>query len=234
MKDGYGITRNDQGNRPGEFFRQLSDEAKRELEALQHVFAHPAGSILFSEKQAPHGILIVLEGEVKVSMNSSEGKRLILRIARAGDVLGLTATISGTTHGTTAEAIHPCKVAMVRRDAFLSFLMRHPEAYQSVAREVVAHYDKACEQLRTVGLGSSAPTRLARLILGWSENAKQTPDGSRLKISFTHEEISEFIGTTRETVTRTLQQLKQEHLVELHGSTWMIPNRVALENYAGL
>jgi len=230
----FGISKSESHGRPGEFFRQLTPEALEEFERLQHTFEFSAGSMLFAEKQSPNGILIVLEGEVKLSMNSSEGKRLILRIARAGEVLGLTATISGTPHGMTAEALHPCKVAMVRREAFLGFLMRHPEAYQSVARELVVHYDKACEQLRTVGLGSTAPTRLARLILDWSASATQTNNGSRLKISLTHEEISEFIGTTRETVTRTLQHLKQEHLVELNGSTWMIPNRMALETYAGV
>lgn len=48
----------------------------------------------------------------------------------------------------------------------------------------------------------------------------------------THEEIAEFIGTTRETVTRTLSEFKEKHLVAIQGSTLMIPNRAALEHYA--
>ena len=50
-----------------------------------------------------------------------------------------------------------------------------------------------------------------------------------VKMPLTHEEIAEFIGTTRETVTRTLSNFKSRQLVALHGSTLLISNRPALE-----
>ena len=58
--------------------------------------------------------------------------------------------------------------------------------------------------------------------------------GTRLKVSLTHEEIGECIGTSRETVTRTLSDFKKSQLVDLHGSTMMISNMLALESYAEL
>jgi CRP/FNR family transcriptional regulator len=51
-------------------------------------------------------------------------------------------------------------------------------------------------------------------------------------MSMTHEEIGEFIGASRETVTRTLSIFKNRHLVAQHGCTLTIPSRVALESYA--
>jgi CRP-like cAMP-binding protein len=86
--------------------------------------------------------------------------------------------------------------------------------------------------LRTVALSSSAPEKLARLLLDWSKDGQTTESGSRCRFSLTHEEVGEFIGTSRETVTRTLKVFKSLRLVTFHGSTLSIPNRTALESYA--
>jgi CRP/FNR family transcriptional regulator len=61
---------------------------------------------------------------------------------------------------------------------------------------------------------------------------QQTKEGIRIKVPLTHEEIAEFIGTTRETVTRTLSDFKVRHLVSIQGSTMMILSRAALETFA--
>jgi CRP/FNR family transcriptional regulator, cyclic AMP receptor protein len=75
--------------------------------------------------------------------------------------------------------------------------------------------------------------RLARLLLGWSDEPGPNRElGSHCRMSMTHEEIGEFIGTSRETVTRTLSIFKSRHLVAQHGSTLTIPSRSALEIYA--
>jgi CRP/FNR family transcriptional regulator len=157
---------------------------------------------------------------------------MIMRIAKAGELLGLMATMAGTPYEVTAETIHPCQVAFVRREDFLRFVATHPEASQNVVRQMSSQYRGACEQLRTVGLSASAQEKLARLLLTWTEGMQQTKEGTRIKLPLTHEEIAEFIGTTRETVTRTLSDFKVRHLVAIQGSTLMIPSRAALENFA--
>src|SRR5258708_6680423 len=70
---------------------------------------------------------------------------------------------------------------------------------------------------------------LAKLLLDWSETGQATKEGIRVKMPLAHEEIGEFIGTTRETVSRTLGQFKNRRLVALHGATLMISNRAGLE-----
>ncbi|MGC0772807.1 MAG: Crp/Fnr family transcriptional regulator, partial [Candidatus Acidiferrum sp.] len=168
-------------------------------------------------------------GEVKLSISSSGGKTLILRIAKPGEVLGLMATLSGMPYEVTAETIRPCQVAYIRREDFLRFIAKHAEAYQNVVRQMTSLYQGACNQLRTVGLSASAPEKLARLLLDWSADSKETDHGIQVKMPLTHEEIAALIGTTRETVTRTLSEFKSNHLVALHGSNLMISNRPALE-----
>jgi CRP/FNR family cyclic AMP-dependent transcriptional regulator len=218
----------------GEFFNKLSPEAQKDLSAMAIPSNYPAGKVLFSEKDPAPGIYIIVEGEVKLSMNSSDGRRLILRIARKGEVLGLASTLAGKASEMTAETLYPAKIAPICRRDFLNFLMRHPEGYQTVTEMLSQDYAKACDQLRTVGLSGSAPEKLARLLLEWSQYGKTNEGGTHFRFPLTHGEIGEFIGASRETVTRTLSIFKSRHLVAFHGSTLTIPSRTALESYAGV
>jgi CRP/FNR family transcriptional regulator, cyclic AMP receptor protein len=226
------IKNESQASRPGEFFSKLSPVALADLESMEHPTLYPQGVVLFTEKQTPPGVFIVVSGEVKLSMNSTEGKRLILRIAKAGELLGLPAAINGGLSEITAETLHPARIAVIERGDFLGFLRRHPEAYPALTFELSRHLDMVCGQLRTVGLSSSAPEKLARLLLEWSESGQTTEAGTRFHFPLTHEEIGEFIGASRETVTRTLSVFKTRRLVAFHGATLTIPSRNALESYA--
>jgi len=236
MRGPYGLELNDGcktcRNRGAGFFCQLPPSSVKDFDAVKSTATYPKGALLFVEKQDARGVYVLCEGEVKLSISSPEGKILIMRIARAGELLGLMATMAGQPCEVTAETIHPCQVAFVRREDFLRFLANHPEASQNVVRQMSSQYRGACEQLRTVGLSASAHEKLARLLLTWSEGIQQTKEGTRLTLPLTHEEIAEFIGTTRETVTRTLSDFKVRHLVSIQGSTLMIPNRAALETFA--
>jgi CRP/FNR family transcriptional regulator len=227
-------TSNGQSHRSGEFFKKLSPAALRDLESMEFPTLYQPGMLLFSEKSMPTGIFIVVSGEVKLSINSSEGKRLILSIAKAGDVLGLSSVLSGLPSEMTAEVLYPSRIAIIERDQFIAFMSRHPEVYQVVTQELSLQYKVACEQLRTVALSGSAPEKLARLLLEWSEGGQKTEAGTRFRFSLTHEEIGEFIGASRETVTRTLSTFKSRRLVAFHGSILEIPSRVALEHLAGV
>jgi CRP/FNR family transcriptional regulator len=210
----------------------LSPTALKDFDAIKSTSTYPKGALLFMEKQDARGAFVLCEGEVKLWISSSEGRTLIMRVAGAGEILGLMAALSGVPYEVTAETIRPCQVAFVRREDFQRFVAKYPEASQGVARQMSLQYQAACEQLRTVGLSASAQEKLARLLLTWSAGTQQTKEGTRIQVPLTHEEIAEFIGTTRETVTRTLSDFKVRHLVAIQGSTLMIPNRAALESLA--
>lgn len=216
----------------GGFLSKMSEDAQNELLMLAHESSLASGVTLFSEKDEDCGVYLVLEGEVKLSMNSAEGKRLLLRIVRKGEILGLASALSGRPREMTAETLYPARIASLGRSDFLDFLARRPETYPLVAEELGRHYNFACDQLRTVGLSSSAPEKLARLLLEWSENGQATERGTRCRIPLTHLEIGEFIGASRETVTRTLSAFKSRRLIVFNGSMLMIPSRAALESLA--
>lgn len=237
MRGPYGFEMNESCQtcklRKNSFFCQLQAAALKSFDSAKFNSVYPEGAVLFMEKQDARGVFVLCEGQVKISVSSSEGKTLIMRIAKPGEVLGLTAVLGGTGYEATAETLRPCQVAFIRREDFLRFIAENPEVYQNIVKQIAAQHNGACEQLRTVALSSSVPARLAKVLLDWSAEAEQTKSGSRITMPLTHEEIGEFIGSSRETVTRTFTEFKTRHLVALKGSTVTIADRTALEQVAG-
>ena len=216
------------------FFKDLSAEAQSDFASLATHFRCPGSTVLISETQEPSSILFLLEGEVNISMNSSDGRRFLLGVAGAGDTLGLTSAISGDCSEIQAQAMYPCRIASLHRRDFLGFLRRHPIASQNVARELCVELTRARERLRILGLTSSAMARLAHLLLEWCREGQRTTEGVQIRCALTHREIAECIGASRETVTRALADFKARDLVRLHGSALVVTSCSALATYAGI
>lgn len=214
-------------------FCDLPANALQSFEAIKYATAYPKGAVLFVEGQSPRGIFVLCKGRVKLSICSTDGKTLILKIAEPGEVLGLSATVSGKSYELTAETIDPCQVNFVKREDFLRFLKEHADACFRVAEQLSDKYNTACREIRSLGLSHSAAEKLAKLLLDWSsrsgESNKQEP---RLRLSLTHEEIAQMIGTSRETVTRLFAELKKRQIVLSRGATLVIRNKAALRALA--
>ncbi len=157
--------------------------------------------MLFIEGQLPRGVFVLCTGRAKLSTSSAGGRTVITTIAEAGDVLGLNATISNRPYEVTAEMIEPGQANFITRDALLHFLREHGEVALRVAEQLSRDYYTVYEGVRTLGLTNSPSERLAKLLLGWS-NTPHNGDPLQVKLTLTHEEIAEMIGTTRETVSR--------------------------------
>src|SRR5215831_9691682 len=204
------------------FFCDLPKNSLEDLERVKYASAYPQGAVLFVEGQPTRGVYIVCNGRVKLSTTSRDGKALILRIAQAGEVLGLHATVSGKPYELTGETLQPCQLDFVRRDDFLRFLQNHGDACQN-----------AYEMIRSLGLSHSVSEKLARLLLEWATDGEDTKEGTRIKVSLTHEEIAQLIGTSRETVTRVLGEFRDKQLAQLRGSTLVIRDKAGLEKLVG-
>jgi CRP-like cAMP-binding protein len=215
------------------FLKSLSLPAMSEFESLATPFWCIGETVLITEQEVPKTVLFLLEGRVRFSLNSIGGRRLALGIAEPGDILGLAAAVAGSPSEITAEAQYPCRVAAFSRRSFLDFLLRHPAASQNVAWQSGMEFKRACEQLRILGLQSTAQAKLARLLLEWCVEGQRTERGTRICCALTHGEIGEYIGVARETVSRTMAYFKDHALVEQHGSTLVISNLRTLQIYAG-
>jgi CRP/FNR family cyclic AMP-dependent transcriptional regulator len=219
--------------RTDRLFCGLPVTALQNFEAIKYASAYPPGAVLFVEGQLPRGIFVLCKGSVKLSISSPGGRTMIVKLAEPGEVLGLSATISGKPYEVTAETIDPCQINFVKRDDFLDFLKDDVDACFKVAEQLGEKYHTACKEVRALGLSHSAAEKLATLLLDWSsKNGEASKPEPRLKIRLTHEEIAQMIGTSRETVTRLFAELKKRQIVQSKGSTWVIRNASALRDIA--
>jgi CRP/FNR family transcriptional regulator, cyclic AMP receptor protein len=215
------------------FFCDLPKQSVEDLDKIKYASAFPPGAVLFVEGQVPRGVYIICSGRVKLTTTSRDGKTLILRIAEAGEVLGLHGTVSEKPHELTAETLQPCQLDFVKRDDFLKFLQSHPDACLHAAQHLSQDCQSAYEMIRSLGLSHSVSEKLARLLLEWASGGEETKEGIRIKVALTHEEIAQLIGTSRETVTRVLGEFREKQFAHLRGSTLLIRNKAALEKLTG-
>jgi CRP/FNR family transcriptional regulator, cyclic AMP receptor protein len=214
------------------FFCALSNESLRDLDALKHTTSFPEGALVFVEGQAARGVYVLCQGRAKLMATSRDGRTLILKIAEPGEILGLHAVIGGTAYEVTVETLQPSQLAFIGREDFVKYIKQHGDACLHAAQHLSRDCQAAYDSMRSIGLSHSVTEKLARLLLQWSSNARLVDGALRTKLALTHEEIAQLIGSSRETVTRTLADFKKRHVAELHGSTLMIWKRAELEGLA--
>jgi CRP/FNR family transcriptional regulator, cyclic AMP receptor protein len=121
-------------------FCVLPSTAAKDFDAIKSTANYPTGAVLFAEKEDSRGVFVLCQGEVKLSISSTGGRTLVIRAANAGEILGLASAVAGTPYDITAETVCRSQVAFVRREDFLRFLTKWPQAIQIVARQMSEQY----------------------------------------------------------------------------------------------
>jgi CRP/FNR family cyclic AMP-dependent transcriptional regulator len=146
----------------------------------------------------------------------------------------LSALISGTPYEVTGETTGPCQVNFLRRDALMKLLEQHGELGLHAAQALSKEFQSAYRDIHELVLARSSAGKLARLLLSWASGREQANEAREIRVRsvLTHESVAQMIGSSRETVTRLLSELKKKELIRLEGSTLVIRNRTALEALA--
>ncbi len=129
----------------------------------------------------------------------------------------------------TAEVVEPAQANFVSRQDFLDFLREYGDVALRVAQQLGETYHTALAEMRTIGLSHSAEEKLARFILDMTADRKSEKGVVKTKLTLTHEEIAQMIGTSRETVTRVLADFRKKNLLIVKGSTLTLKDRSGLE-----
>jgi CRP/FNR family transcriptional regulator, cyclic AMP receptor protein len=214
------------------FFCRFSPTVLRSIDSSSYHSVMPAGAVLFVEGQSPRGIYVVCSGKVKLLTTSKDGKVLILKQAEAGEVLGLSAVISGTNYEMTAETSSACQLNFIGRQDLMTLLQRESEMGVHVGLSLSREFQGAYRDIHDLVLARSSSGKLARLLLSCVPAGDAQAVEQRVRRVMTHEEMAQRIGSSRETVTRLLSNLKKKRLIRLEGTTLVIRDRLALESLA--
>ena len=211
-------------------FCNLTPEALRDYDGIGIVMSYGRGAKLFTEGDPARNVFVVCYGQLKISSTSRDGKMMILKIAGPGDLMGLSAVLANVPHEVSAEAIEPCQGKTVHKQEFVDFLDRHGIASMHAAQSLSGEYLTVFHDAKRLALSSSVAGRLARLLLDWGNSAAKSKTLIRFTMALTHEEIASMAGTSRETVTRLLNQFRRDRWITIKDSTMTITKPDQLEN----
>ena len=185
------------------------------------------GQTLFELGDEGDALFAIVEGAVEFSTYSIDGRRLALEIMREGELFGEIALFDPGERTASASAVEPTKLRKVKNGDVLRAIQDQPEL-------VIDMIALAGQRMRWMNRQLSEqvflpmPVRLARKILHLTrDEAAAEPT-----LSLSQSELAEFVGATREAVSKTISQWKKQDVIQSSRGGLRVLDKVALEKIA--
>jgi CRP/FNR family transcriptional regulator/CRP/FNR family cyclic AMP-dependent transcriptional regulator len=183
----------------------------------------PAGATIVREAEPGDQFFVIVEGEVKVCVDSPDGREVVLTHLKTGEFFGEMALFDGGTRSASVVALAESEIVALGREDFLAALAGDFDLTRRILQTLSARLRRSNEVIESLAL-QDVGGRLARYLVRLSEASGQQPvDGYYAVHRPTHQEIANSIGATRETVTRMLKQFEDRKLIRIQGSTVWVP-----------
>jgi len=208
------------GNRRPGWFCSLGGTVLADLENATKIVNLPAQAPLFDQGDEANHLYMICSGYLKLLVGSESDRRMIVRVAGPGSMLGLYAVLSRGTYEVSAETLTPAVIRPVERERFLAFLRTHKEAQMRAVQCICQEYRFALQDACRIALSETVAVRLGRLLVELAQQiGEEINDGNyRFPLLLTHEEMASMTSTTRETVTRTLGQFRKDEWITIEDS----------------
>lgn len=211
------------------FFQDLSNS---ELSQICKSFTQrefKKGQYIFWEGDPAGWLYVIKEGKVKVVKHTASGKEMVLEIVTPGDICGGGAIFS-EIHPASAKAAERTITFSISKQNLFGLLAK----YQSLAQGIIIYLGeklmKAHEMIMALA-SSRVDKRIAALLLGLSEkHGSPVPEGIKINIRLTRQDIADIVGTTVETAIRVMSKLKKQGLITSDPKNIILVNREKLQN----
>lgn len=192
--------------------------------------AHPRllrkGQVLFSRDDPGDAAYVVRRGTIAISLETADGRELVINEMRAGDCFGELALITGEPRSASAVASEPSELIVIPRAEFMAGLERDPRLMRRVL-ELVSRRLSATSNRESALAFSDAPARLAGALL---EMERRQPAVGYLVSS--QEELAQRIGVTRQSVVKILGQWRRQGWIITGRGRIILLNRPILHRLA--
>ena len=183
-------------------FGALDAAQLQRLGAFARTRRVPNGTTIFSKGDPGTALFAVGAGTVKIMVPSIDGREAMFNLLHAGEIFGEIALLDGQPRTADAVAMTDCELTVIERRDFLTFVHGEPTVALKLIELLCARLRIASQHFEEV-VFLHLPARLARILLRLSEEAGVSPDRRKLKI--TQREISQMLGSTRESVNKQLR-----------------------------
>ena len=207
-------------------FRGLPPATLDRIAALATQRGHRRGEIVFSAGDPGDALYGVVSGRIRISAGTAEGREIFLNVMEPGDTFGEIALLDGGTRTATATATEPTELVSIRREPLFELLEREPKAALELLRLCGERLRWTSGLLEDAAL-LDAPARLAKRLLSLGEQHGEDGAGGRL-VRISQEDLSNFLGVSRQAVNERLQDWKAKGWVALGRGTVTVRDTAAL------
>ncbi|MBA5873648.1 MAG: helix-turn-helix domain-containing protein [Nitrospira sp. CR1.2] len=173
-------------------------------------------------------VYLLKRGRVKLANTAASGKEVTFDILEPGEVFGELEVLEGLPRETAAEALDDAMICVIRREDFDRYLAMHPNITVKLTKLIGLRLRRIQSRIEDL-VFRDVPARLAHLLVELSKSdGAQEPGGIRIKAKLTHQEMANLIGCSRETVSATLGQFRDDGLIKMDGRTVIILQQAAL------
>lgn len=203
-------------------FSALQDEQIREITDIVIHRNYKKGQTIFFEGDISDKLYIVNKGKIKIFRYTKEGKEQILYILSDGDFIGDLSLLKKGKLEFNAEALENTAVCTLTKEDFDKILADNPNIALKILEVVhdrVVNLESLVQRLSTKDVESRVSDVLLSLVKNFGN---ETNEGTLLELPLSREEIGNYSGLTRETVSRTLTSMQEEGIIELIGNKKII------------
>lgn len=210
-------------------FADLGDEQLRLIQGVVSIKEYGRGSCVFREGEPGDTVCFLLGGMVKISKGIADGREKILQIMSAGQVFGEVVLFDAGPYPATVEVVETAQIGELRNQDLNELLKQHSDLAISLLRLLSKRLKMAQRQIRDLAL-KDAYTRVAELVITLAEQCQDVrADGSHIHLRLTREQMANMTGTTRETLTRMLGELRHQKLIKVVRNGLIVPDLQALK-----
>jgi CRP/FNR family transcriptional regulator, cyclic AMP receptor protein len=210
-------------------FSGLSPEERAAIAARARIRAVSAGETIFAIGSPGDQMMALLDGTIRISVPSAEGKELLLAIIQPGEVFGELTVLDGKERSADAIAQKACSLAILDRQDILSFFERNPSAWPKLVEVLCQRLRRTDQAFAEVAL-LELPARLAKTMLRLLDVQTIPAQAKAPTIGFSQRELANMVGGTRESVNKCLRDWQRNGIVRVSEGSIIITNRPALEH----
>lgn len=200
----------------------LTPENHKQLFSKAHPHKIAQNIMIYAPGDDSTAIYYVVKGLVKIFDMTGDGREIIYRLCGPQSLFGLSAVFGGEVRPVFAQAQEATDVLVITRNDFEHFVQENPWFAVDVIHMLGKRLRQAHAAIAEFVVGD-VRSRIAQLILKFSESGRATDDGGvRIEIKMTHEEIANMIGATRTTVTKVLGEWKRRGIIEITHSRILV------------
>ena len=203
-------------------FRELPQDTVADLARRVWQKEAEAGSVIVSQEEPGDQLFVIASGKVKVVLYGETGREIILSILRGGDFFGEMSLLDRQPRSANVVALEDSELLCLDREAFQTHLAAHPTTALGILAEMSRRLRHADEVIGNLAL-LDVYARVARIICDLAQKQGEPVDGGLLiKERPTQQEIAGLIGTSRETVSRALNDFTRRGMLEMQGKQILV------------